>query len=154
MIVLDSDLLVIDLRYPADARYLMNRQVLDALQLSSEELAITCQTLLEVIGVLSFNSPTSWTSQLPERIPLWYAVTVVPDLPSHPTHANCTIQALIDTMVQRCALEDAVVLEQIKLFAPKCQLFLTWNARHFRGKLSIPVLTPEEWWQQNQPGVP
>jgi hypothetical protein len=154
MIVLDSDLLVIDLRYPADARYLVNGKVLDALHLSTEELAITCQTLLEVIGVVSFNSTSSWTSNLPERIPIWYAVTVIPDPKTHPVHANCAVQSLIDIMAQRCALEDAVVLEQIKQFAPHCKLFLTWNARHFRGKLSIPVQTPEEWWQRNQPAAP
>jgi hypothetical protein len=151
MIVLDSDVLVIDLRYPADARYLVNRKVLDALQLGSQHLIITCQTLLEIIGVVSFNSPAAWTADLPVKIPVWYAVEVVPSLQVHPVFANCSVDALIGIMVQRCSLGDAIVLEQMRLFAPGATLFLSWNARHFRGKLSIPALTPEEWWRQNQP---
>jgi len=148
MILLDADLLIVDLRYPADARYLMNSQVLDALRLGAEPLAITSQTLLEVIGVLSFNSTQSWTAALPARIPVWYAVEVVPDPQVHPIFAGCAASDLVGIMVTRCSLGDAIALEQIRQFAPRATLFLSWNARHFRGKLPIPVLTPAEWWQQ------
>jgi hypothetical protein len=151
MIVLDSDVFVIDLRYPADSRYLVNRRVLESLQLSTERLAVTCQTLLEVIGIVSFNSPAAWTGSLPAKLPIWYSVEVRPDLATHPDYASCSVAALIAIMAQRCSLGDAIVLEQMRLFVPEASLFLSWNARHFRSKLSIPAQTPEEWWQQNQP---
>jgi hypothetical protein len=150
MIVLDSDLLVIDLRYPNDTRFEINRNVLESLRRGTEPLAITCQTLLEVLGVLSFNSTPTWTFSLPTKIPAWYSVSIVPALESHPTFANCFVQDLIDIISQRCSLGDSVVLEQIRLFAPEATLLLSWNARHFRSKLAISVLTPDEWWQQNQ----
>jgi len=148
MIVLDSDLLVIDLRYPADARYGVNRQVLDALQLGSIPLAITCHTLLEVIGVVSFNSTSARTLDLPAKIPAWYAVEVLPDPSTHPLYGGCSIVDLVQRMARRCSLGDAVGMEQIMLFAPKATCFLSWNARYFQGQLGIPAITPEEWLRQ------
>lgn len=151
MIVLDSDLLIIDLRYPADARYSVNSAVLDALRLGPAPLVVTSQTLLEVIGVLSFNSPPSWTAELPSKLALWYAVQIAPDPATQPIFSGCAVAALVAIMSGRCSLGDALVVEQIRQFVPQASLLLSWNAKHFQGKLSIPALTPAEWWQQHQP---
>ena len=37
---------------------------------------------------------------------------------------------------------------QIAKYAGSAQCLLSWNARHFQGKLVIPVLTPQEWLNQ------
>ena len=55
MIVLDADVLLIDIRYPQDNRFARNRQFLDRLKSESRLAVITSGTLLEVVGVLSFN---------------------------------------------------------------------------------------------------
>ena len=57
-------------------------------------------------------------------------------------------------MTQKMALGDAVQAVQIRMFAPHADALLTWNAKHFKGKIVIPVLTPEEWLQQQPPPVP
>lgn len=151
MIVLDADLLVIDLRFPADARFNTNQRVLHALVFGEESLAVTCHTLLEVMGVVSFNKSASETRELPEKIPTWFALEVLPSPKTSPIHANCAVDALIEIMVQRSSIGDAIVLEQIQRFIPRATLFLSWNAKHFRGKLPCAVMTPEEWWHQRQP---
>jgi len=55
--------------------------------------------------------------------------------------------------LQRMALGDAVNAVQIGQFVAHAECLLTWNAKHYQGKLAIPALTPEEWWQQNQPAA-
>ena len=44
----------------------------------------------------------------------------------------------------RMAFVDALVLQMAE-DAPEAQAFVTWNARHFRGKTHLPVLTPAEY---------
>lgn len=151
MIVLDSDPIVIDLRYPRDSRYVVNRKSLDALQWGSLPLAITSHTLLEIVGLLSFNSSTSWTASLPAKLPSWFGVQVLPDPAQFSRYAECEIVDLMGIIAQKTAIGDAVNIQQIRQFIPQATCFVSWNARHFAGKLPIPVMTPEEWLQQNPP---
>jgi hypothetical protein len=46
------------------------------------------------------------------------------------------------------ALGDAVQAVQIDRYARHASRLLTWNARHFIGKLAIPVQTPQDWIAQ------
>ncbi|MDW8325881.1 MAG: hypothetical protein RMK99_04880 [Anaerolineales bacterium] len=42
---------------------------------------------------------------------------------------------------------DALVLNLAER-TPNVTQFVTWNAKHFRGKSSLNVLTPDEYLQQ------
>ena len=58
MIFVDSNLFVIDLRYPDDANYRVNRRALD--RLARDESGITSVVnVLEICGILSFNLSTA-----------------------------------------------------------------------------------------------
>ncbi len=65
MILLDADVLLIDLRYQNDARFPVNRQLLDEIQKGAVAAGITSQALLEVVGILSFNLSPASIQQLP-----------------------------------------------------------------------------------------
>ena len=148
VILLDSDFLLIDRRYQNDPRYANNRRAIDFAQANSISLGITAQALLEVIGILSFNvAPTSLPTLAPALISL-YGLTVLPDFHTHPDYASCTVAELVVQMAKQMALGDAVLAVQIARYANDADCFLTWNARHFQGKIVIPVLTPEEWLLQ------
>jgi len=58
---------------------------------------------------------------------------------------------LTHQMSLKMSLADAVQAVQIRLFAPHADALLTWNAKHFRGKVTVPVLTPEEWLNLQPP---
>ena len=49
------------------------------------------------------------------------------------------------------SLGDAVQAVQTAHFVPSADCLLTWNARHFTGKIAVPVMTPQEWLQQQGP---
>lgn len=54
-------------------------------------------------------------------------------------------------MGRRMALGDAVQAVQIQRHAAGADCLLSWNAKHFAGKLPIPVYTPEEWVRSQAP---
>lgn len=151
MIVLDADVLLVDMRYDRDSRFLLNRQVLNQLRASPVPLAITSHTLLEILGVSSFNLSRQGLLELADQIPVHYALDVFPSLEIDPAYACLKVTEIRDRIAIKLSVGDAVTGLQIERFVPQATLFLSWNARHFRSKLAIPVLTPDEWWQQNQP---
>ena len=151
MMLLDADVLLLDLSYPTDAKFPTNRTALERISAEGLTAGVTSQALLETIGILSFNLSPQRLPRLAAQLCLQYRLCVVPDLNTHPTYADCTTQQLIAQMSRRMALGDAV---QIASHAPGADCLMTWNARHFVGKLVIPALTPEEWLNQHYPARP
>jgi hypothetical protein len=68
VILLDSDVLLIDQRYRNDLRYAVNRQAIEFAGTNSISLGVTAQALLEVIGILSFNVSTAAVPALPMAV--------------------------------------------------------------------------------------
>ena len=52
-------------------------------------------------------------------------------------------------IAKKMSLGDAIQVAQIVKYAPGASCLVTWNAKHFLGKLAIPVLTPAEWLAAN-----
>jgi hypothetical protein len=154
MILLDSDVLLIAHRYQKDARFPVNAQAIQQVQGAAIPLGITLQALLEVVGILSFNVPAGTVPRLPHFLVGLYGFQVFPDIQRNPDYAGCTIAELIAQMDRQMSLADAVQAVQIARFASHADCLLTWNARHFQGKLTIPVLTPQEWLHQQGGGKP
>jgi hypothetical protein len=154
VILLDSDVLMIELRYPYDRKASRNRLALQTIQADGIALGVTAQVLLEVVGNLSFNTSRAQVSRLPHTIITSYNLTVLPNLSTNPDYAGCTVAELITQMSQQMSLADAVQAVQIAHHAPTAICLLTWNARHFVGKLVISALTPDEWLNQRAGKTP
>jgi hypothetical protein len=151
LILLDADVLLIDRRYPQDPKYSRNREALYRLGREGHELGMTTQAWLEVVGILSFTTSISDIAGLPEMIALNHRLTIIPDISTSPNYEGVSLVDVINQMARQMSLGDAVQAVQIELFAPQAHALLTWNAKHFRNKLTIPVLTPEEWLHQQPP---
>lgn len=154
MIILDADILALDLLYTRDARFARNRACLERLRTDNLPCGIMVQALLEVVGKLSFNTTPADIPNLWVDIPNQYQLTIVPDPDTHPAYAACGITEVLAQMSTQMALGDAVLAVQVRRFAPAAIVFLSWNARHFRGKFPVPVLTPDEWLNQQPPAGP
>ncbi len=87
MILLDSDVLLIDLRYANDRRSILNRQALKRMQRDGQVIRITTQVMLEVVGVMSFQTTPTDVPLWPDRIKTQYGLEVIPDLHAHPVYA-------------------------------------------------------------------
>ncbi len=151
MIVLDADVLILDLDYPRDANHATNRRFLDHLAANSIRRGITTQGLLEVVGKRSYQTPVALIPRLPTVLLARYGLTLIPDPATVPEYAACTFDEVLGQIGTQMALGDAVMAVQIARFAPTAAALVTWNAKHFRGKLVVPVQTPDEWLQQQPP---
>ena len=144
MIFLDSNLFVIDLRYPDDVHYRVNRRALD--RLGRQAVGMTSVlNVLEVCGILSFNLSPSSLLELYVHFARRYRVTVVPGGGYDTCLPAPTARDVLARMETRMALKDAEIALVVEQHAISLDAFLSWNARHFVGRLAVPALTPREW---------
>jgi hypothetical protein len=56
---------------------------------------------------------------------------------------------LFEIISMKTGLGDALIIRAIEKHIPCAARFVSWNAQHFRGHLSIPTLTPKEFLDQS-----
>jgi hypothetical protein len=145
--VIDTPIFVIDLRYRRDRNFAANRSFLDRMTEDGRG-ATTIYNLLEVCGILSFNLNAKQLKELFHYFPQHYRVDVLPHstlespLPAHKTGD------LFEIISMKAAFGDALILGAVEKYIPGAARFVSWNAQHFRGRLSVPVLTPKEFLQR------
>jgi hypothetical protein len=144
VIFLDSNLFVIDLRYHDDSHYAVNRRALA--RIARDGIGMTSiLNLLEVCGILSFNLSRAALRGLYAHFAMRYRVTVVPAGGPEARLPAPLASEVLAKMEKRMALKDAEIALAAEQQAPNLDAFLTWNAKHFAGRLSVPALTPREW---------
>ena len=143
MIFVDSNLFVIDLRYPDDANYRVNRRALARLGRDRTGMTGTLN-VLEICGILSFNLSAVSLHALYVHFAERYRVTVVPG-GGYDTQLPAPARDVLAMMEKRMALKDAEIALTVEQHSASLNAFVTWNAKHFAGKLSVPVLTPRQW---------
>lgn len=151
MVVIDSDVLLLAFAYQRDPRQADNTQFLTHIQDANP--GITIYNLMEVLAQLSFNvSPThlsDWETWLIEP----YHLTVIWPHALENQNAETFFNAEIfenpfnKARTQRLAFLDALIIGLAER-TPDVQGFVTWNARHFKNKTTIPTFTPTEYLAQ------
>jgi hypothetical protein len=154
VILLDADVMLIDRKYRTDSRYAVNRAAMDRLKADQLSLGMVAHAVLEVVGAMSYGTATKDIPLIPAALQAAYGLAIIPDNVLEPEYARTTFDALIGQMLTKMSLGDAVQAIQIADFKPDAAMLLTWNAKHFVGKLAIPVLTPAEWLAQQTPAGP
>ena len=141
MICIDSDVFLIDLRYPADRRAATTRLFLKTMA-GSGAAATTVFNLLEVTGVLSFNLSDQQVVDFYAHFPRRYNLKVLPyhdvarRLPALP------LRQVLQTVQRKMAFGDALIATLVNRLHSALEAFVTWNDVHFQGRLAVPVFTP------------
>jgi predicted nucleic acid-binding protein len=144
VVFVDSNIFVIDLRYPRDRHRRANQRFLRRLA-DRGDGATTLVNLLEVAGILSFNLNRRQLRELLVHFPTRYRVRVLPSLGEGASGIDAAVDRLVGIIERRCSLGDALVIEQLEAVAPAGSVFVTWDAHHFDGKLELPVADPTEF---------
>jgi hypothetical protein len=151
MVVIDTDVLLLAFAFANDKRQKANTDFLNKVQ--DAEPAITVYNLMELLGHLSFNlSPTrldKWQTWLIDAYQLTVIWPAELDAPTSPAFFRTEIfeRPFAKMRAQRMAFMDSLVLNLAEL-TPNVVQLITWNARHFKNKSSLTVLTPEEYIAQ------
>ena len=152
MILVDTNVFVIDLRYRRDPLYRLNRRFLDRLVIDGSG-ATTVFNLLEVAGILSFNLNEEQLLNLLFLFPGKYGIAILPPLDLESILPQIPQGALARRIARRCAFGDALVIEAAERYAPKASCFVTWDAEHFASRTAMQVMTPRsalEAWEQGR----
>ncbi len=147
MVGIDSDVVLIEMRYGRDERHAVNAQFLHAVRAAAP--AITIYTLMEVLGQLSFNLSPNKLAEWPTWLARQYRFAILwpnpGDLNAHGFMLQEIYQRPMARMqAHRMGFTDALTIEVAER-TPDVHAFITWNARHFRDKTRLPVLTPAEY---------
>ena len=141
MILVDSDVFLIDLRYQRDQRFADNRAFLDRLAISGQG-ATSIYNLLEVCGVLSFNLNRPQLRELYTHFARRFHIRVVPNAEPRQRLPSFRVGDILSIVERRVSFGDALVFALLEAQRAEDTTFVTWNARHFRGRTEVDVREP------------
>ena len=148
MVVIDSDVLVLACSYPNDERQKVNQKFLEVVQ--TAQPATTIYNVMEVLGQLSFNLSAEHLADWQNWFINAYNLNIIWDTNSKEQIDPETWREIIyerpfqKMQTVRMAFMDALILSLAE-HTPDVECFVTWNAKHFKGKTTLTVLTPEEY---------
>ena len=119
MILLDTNVFVIDRFFPRDERYEVNKQFVATLP--RMEAGFSIFSLFELCGISSFNLS-------PEELKRWFM--------------RFSSQ-MLELLRRKLTWGDAVLLKTAEDY--EVEAIITWNKKHFEGRTTIKTQTPEEY---------
>lgn len=144
LVLVDTNIFVIDLRYKRDAFYEMNRAFLD--QLAEQKNGFTTiVNLLELCGILSFNLNENQLVELWSYFQDRYAVVVLPVPMLKTDFPSIKIKEIFNLLKRRTSLGDALMISVANKHLPFISTMITWDNTHFKNIFNGTVLTPEEF---------
>lgn len=144
MICIDSDIFLIDLRYPRDRRASQNRAFLDAVARSGRG-ATTVFNLLEIVGILSFNLDEQLLLDLYAHFPRRYQIRILPYQDPRQRLPGLRLGEIVRVMQRKAAFGDALIAALVNRLHAELEALVTWNDEHFRGRVAVEVVTPAKF---------
>jgi predicted nucleic acid-binding protein len=144
LVLVDTNIFVIDLRYKRDTNYEINRAFLDHIGEKRNGFT-TIVNLLELCGILSFNLNEKQLTELWFYFQDRYGVVVLP-VPSFETYFPVIeIKEIFDLMKNRTSLGDALLISVAKKHLPFVTTMVSWDDLHFNDIFPGTVLTPKKY---------
>ena len=144
LILVDTNIFVIDLRYKRDSKFKINRAFLEHIGKNRNGFT-TIVNLLELCGILSFNLNEKQLKELWYYFQDRYRVVVLP-VPNFETYFPVIeIKNIFDLMKSRISLGDALMISVAKKHLAFISRMVTWEDTHFKKIFSGTVLTPEKY---------
>ena len=141
--LIDTNVFVIDLRYPRDRNFGVNRRFLNAIKRERSGVTTTIN-LLELCGILSFNLNQRQLSTLWEQFPDRYGVDVLSAADLDAPLPKTGVGELFALVQRRMSLGDAQFLLTARKHVAFASTLVTWDRDHFLDRFAGRVATPEE----------
>jgi hypothetical protein len=148
MVIIDSDVLLLAFAFPNDERQKLNKKFLEIIQ--TAQPATTIYNVMETLGQLSFNLSAQQLDRWEDWLVNAYNLIVIWDLDPEEKVSPINWREMIyerpfqKMRSARMPFMDALILSLVER-TTDVECFVTWNARHFKGKTNLSVLTPEEY---------
>ncbi len=150
MILLDTNIFVIDRFFPRDDRFEQNRHFVTVFP--QLRCGFSIFSLLELCGISSFHLSTQelrrWMYSFEEA----YPVEILPPLAMKEASAASWLSSFFTSLFERIehklTLGDAFVLQTAEEY--QVDALVTWNPKDFTDRTTLPVLTPAEFLVQRE----
>lgn len=150
MILIDTNIFVIDRFFPRDLRYEQNRRLVSIFPQMSVGFSIF--SLLELCGISSFNLSTQelrrWMYSFEETYPVEILHPLATNEEAAEFWLSSFLSSLFERIEKRVTLGDAFILQTAEEF--QVETLVTWNPKDFTDRTSLPVLTPVEFLDQKE----
>ena len=144
LVLIDTNVFVIDLRYKRDTNYQINRIFLDHIGDTGTGFT-TIVNLLELCGILSFNLNEIQLIELWSYFQDRYGVVVLP-VPSFETSFPAIeLKQIFELTKGRTSLGDALMISVAIKHLPFVSRMASWDDIHFETIFPGTVLTPEKY---------
>ncbi len=148
MVIIDSDVLLLAFAFVNDKKQEKNHLFLEKVQ--TAQPATTIYNVMEVLGQLSFNlSPerlNQWNSWLVDAYQLtviWMADEEI-KMSKEYFREELYERPYQKMRTMRMHFMDSLIISLAER-VPNAEYFVTWNAKHFKSKTNLTVLTPEQY---------
>ena len=149
MVLVDSNVFIVDRFYPADAVYPQNRSFIE--RLPSLDGAVSILTLMELCGAASYRLSTTeldfWLYRFSSIYPL--SVVNVHGLAGKESEAwwHDFLVEIAAKIAQKMTLGDALILREAENY--DAEAIVTWNTKDFSRRTRLAVLTPTAFLRQH-----
>jgi len=144
VVVIDSNIFIIDLRYQSDRNFAVNSRFLK-LVAAKRRGVVSLINLLEIVGILSFNLNERQLLEFYGYFPRRYNIDIIPSFSLDGHLPELNIKDIMDVMTQRASFGDALTIASVTAYIPNASHFVTWDKEHFTGKMNAEVVTPKEF---------
>ena len=145
MILLDSNLFIIDRFFHHDALYSQSHAFIE--RLAEFEAAVSIFTLLEICGVASFNLSTRelehWLYQFPAVYPVFVLDPFDIAAQSAAAWMRIFLSEMAENIAQKMTFGDAMLLREAEKY--RVEALVTWNTKDFLHRTRLPILTPASY---------
>jgi len=142
MVLLDSNIFVLDRFFPQDALYSKNRAFVE--QLASIEAAVSSFTLLEICGIagfrLSIHELESWLFRFTNLYPVIILDAFGLKGKGAEEWWSTFVGEVAEKISRKMTFGDAVLLREAENYG--AEAIITWNTKDFSRRTRLPVLTP------------
>ena len=153
LVLVDTNVFVIDLRYRRDKAFEDNRRFLAFIAQRGTGF-ITTLNLLELCGILSFNLNERQLRELWHYFPQRYGISVLPTHDLGDDMPRLGVDPLFRQIAKKSSLGDAMLLTMAKEHLDFVKTMATWDKAHFAGRFHGDVLTPREFlFRAGGPGM-
>jgi predicted nucleic acid-binding protein len=153
LVLIDTNVFVIDLRYKQDSHHRVNKKFLEVIGETGNGFT-TIINLLEVCGILSFNLSERQLGELWQYFERRYNVTVLPDTGLDSTFPSVRVREVFEWIRKKLSFGDAYILAVALKRLPVLSTMITWDKEHFKAEFPGRLFTPAEYLKTQIPDSP
>jgi hypothetical protein len=148
MVLLDSNIFILDRFFPRDSLYAQNKSFVE--NLAAMDAAISSLTLLEICGAASFRLSTDELSAWLFGFGAIYPISVldIHGLKTNDGEAwwSAFVEQVAANVAKKMTFGDAVLLREAECY--QVEAVITWNTKDFVRRTPVNVLTPTAYLQR------